>query len=37
MQGFAGQLKEEDIQAAAKWFASQTPGLWAQKASGAKY
>lgn len=37
MQGFAAQLKEEDIQVAAKWFAAQTPGVWTQKADGSKH
>lgn len=37
MQGFAAQLKPADIQAAAKWFAAQGPGLWTQKADGSKH
>ena len=37
MQGFAAQLSPADMQTAAKWFASQTPGLWTQKANGQKF
>jgi hypothetical protein len=37
MQGFAAQLKPADVQAAAAWFAAQGPGVWAQKANGAKH
>ena len=37
MQGFAAQLSPADMQAAAKWFAAQKPGLWTQKADGRKF
>lgn len=37
MQGFAAQLSAADVQVAAKWFAAQGPGLWAQKPDGSKH
>jgi cytochrome c553 len=37
MQGFAATLSPADMQAAAKWFAAQKPGLWTQKADGRKF
>ncbi len=37
MQGFAGQLSEADIKAAAAWFSAQSPGVWTQKANGQKF